>query len=36
MHGNSNPSGPDPHGPYAGTDKQTGEPLNPNHWDYLR
>jgi hypothetical protein len=32
MHGNSNPSGND----YAAIDQQTGEPLNPNHWDYLR
>jgi hypothetical protein len=34
MHGNSNPSGPD-HG-MQGKDAQTGEPLNPNHWDELR
>jgi len=31
--GNSNPSGLNV---YQGRDAQTGEPLNPNHWDYLR
>lgn len=29
--GNSNPNGP-----YAARHKITGEPLNPNHWDYLK